>query len=145
MASSKEIINNLLVDVFNQILSIEERTLKERGVTLSMSEVHVLEAIQNSQTPTMGEVAKKLRITLGTLTTAIHILSRKKFVHRYTDESDRRKVYLKLTQEAQRVLKIHDQFHNEMIERDFAELEVDEDEVLMKSLENITKFLRERY
>ena len=68
-----------------------------------------------------------------------------KFVHRYTDESDRRKVYLKLTQEAQRVLKIHDQFHNEMIERVFAELEIDKDEVLMKSLENISKFFRERY
>lgn len=145
MASSKEIINTLLVDVFNQILSIEERTLKERGVTISMSEVHVLEAIKNTEVPTMGEVAKKLRVTLGTLTTAINILARKKYVYRYTDESDRRKVYLKLTDLALNVLKIHDEFHDEMINSVFKDLEIDKDEVLMKSLENIMVYFKQRY
>ena|SRR5690606_27977484 len=145
MSSSKEIINTLLVDVFNQILSIEERTLKERGVTLSMTEVHVLEAIKNTNNPTMSAVARKLRITVGTLSTAINILVRKKHVYRYTDEKDRRKVYLKLTERALEVLRIHDEFHDEMIEAIFKDLQIDKDEVLMKSLENITKYFKERY
>ncbi|CDR31445.1 DNA-binding transcriptional repressor MarR [Acholeplasma oculi] len=145
MSTSKEIINTLLVDVFNHILSIEERTLKEKGVTLSMTEVHVLEAIRNTDIPTMGEVAKRLRVTLGTLTTSINILSRKKHVYRYSDEKDRRKVYLKLTDQAKKVLSIHDAFHNEMISAIFTDLNIDQDEVLMKSLSNITEYFKTKY
>lgn len=145
MTSPKEIINMLLVDVFNHILRIEESTLKERGVTLSMSEVHVLEAIRNTEIPTMGEVAKRLRITLGTLTTSINILVRKKYVYRYSDEKDRRKVYLRLTDSAKHVLEIHDKFHNELIEATFKDLSLENDEVLMKSLANITHYFKQKY
>ncbi|WP_035358482.1 MarR family winged helix-turn-helix transcriptional regulator [Acholeplasma equifetale] len=145
MLTPKEIINQLLVDVFNQILSIEEATLKERGVKLSMTEVHVLEAIRDTKIPTMGEVARKLRVTLGTLTTSVNILVRKKFVYRYSDDKDRRKVYLKLTDSAIEVLKIHDQFHDEMIEAVFKDLELDKDVILLKSLENIMNYFKEKY
>ena len=79
MVSAKEVINELLVDVFNHILSIEAEVLKNRGVKLSMTEVHVLEAIKNTEDPTMGNIANKLRITMGTLTTSINVLVRKKF------------------------------------------------------------------
>ena len=145
MASAKKMINTLLVDVFNHILRIEEATLKENNVKLSMTEVHVLEAIRNTEVPTMGEVAKRLRITLGTLTTSINILVRKKMVFRYTDDSDRRKVYLKLTEEALKVLKIHDDFHEDMISSVFKDLKLEEDEVLLKSLENITNYFKSKY
>lgn len=145
MVSPKEVINELLVDVFNHILSIEADVLKQRGVKISMTEVHVLEAIKNSQIPTMGSVAQKLRVTLGTLTTSINVLVRKNYVFRYRDESDRRKVYLKLSDSAQDVLKVHDEFHNEMVSSLFKDLELEKDEVLMKSLENISKYFKEHY
>src|SRR5690554_87824 len=145
MPSAKEIINTLLVDVFNHILRIEEEKLKENNVKLSMTEVHVLEAIRNTEIPTMGEVAKRLRVTLGTLTTSINILVRKKMVYRYSDDKDRRKVYLKLTDEALKVLKVHDDFHDEMISSVFNDLNIEDDEVLMKSLENITTYFKSKY
>lgn len=145
MVSPKEVINELLVDVFNHILSIEADVLKQRGVKISMTEVHVLEAIKNSQIPTMGSVAHKLRVTLGTLTTSINVLVRKNYVVRYRDESDRRKVYLKLSDSALEVLKVHDEFHNEMVSSLFKDLELEKDEVLMKSLENISQYFKEHY
>ncbi|MDO9630240.1 MAG: MarR family transcriptional regulator [Acholeplasmataceae bacterium] len=145
MVSPKEVINELLVDVFNHILSIESDVLKQRGVKISMTEVHVLEAIKNSQIPTMGSVAQRLRVTLGTLTTSINVLVRKNYVFRYRDEADRRKVYLKLTDSALEVLKVHDEFHNEMVSSLFKDLELEKDEVLMKSLENISRYFKEHY
>jgi len=145
VVSPKEVINELLVDVFNHILSIEADVLKQRGVKISMTEVHVLEAIKNSQIPTMGSVAQKLRVTLGTLTTSINVLVRKNYVVRYRDESDRRKVYLKLSDSALEVLKVHDEFHNEMVSSLFKDLELEKDEVLMKSLENISRYFKEHY
>lgn len=143
--TAKRIVNELLVEVFNHILRIEEAHLKERGVTLSMTEVHVIEAIASIQKPTMSEVAKKLKVTLGTLTTAISVLVRKDYVSRYRELEDRRKVYLKLTKEAEEVLKIHNEFHEEMIQSAFEDLELDKDEVLMKSLQNISNYFKEKY
>jgi|SRR5690554_509160 len=145
MSASKKMINTLLVDVFNHILRLEEETLKEHNVKLSMTEVHVLEAIRNTDVPTMGEVAKRLRVTLGTLTTSVNILVRKKMVFRYSDEIDRRKVYLKLTDEALKILKVHDDFHEDMISSVFKDLNLDDDEVLLKSLENITTYFKSKY
>jgi DNA-binding MarR family transcriptional regulator len=145
MVSAKTLINELLVEVFNHILSIESDVLRKRGVKLSMTEVHVLEAIRNADVPTMGNVAKKLRITLGTLTTSINVLVRKNYVERYRDEQDRRKVLLKLTPTAIEVLKVHDGFHNEMINSMFKDLELEKDEVLLKSLENINNYFKKQY
>lgn len=145
MVSPKDVINELLVDVFNHILSIENEVLKKRGIRLSMTEVHVLEAIRNAEIPTMGNVAQKLRVTLGTLTTSVNVLVRKNFVYRYRDEADRRKVFLKLNESALEVLKIHDEFHDEMISSMFSDLELEKDEVLMKSLENISNYFKQKY
>lgn len=145
MVDPKQVINELLVDVFNHILSIEADTLKKRGVKLSMTEIHVLEAIRNTEVPIMGNIAKKLRVTLGTLTASINVLVRKGYVYRFRDDKDRRKVYIRLDQSADEVLAIHDQFHDEMIDSLFQDLELEKDEMLMKSLENISNYFKKRY
>ncbi len=145
MSATKRVINELLVDVFNHILSIEQETLKKRGIKLSMTEVHVLEAIANTQDATMGNVAKRLRVTLGTLTTSVNVLVKKDYVFRYRDEEDRRKVYLRLSKQALEVLKIHDEFHEDMIESLFDDIGLDKDETLVKSLENISEFFKKKY
>lgn len=145
MVSPKVVINELLVDVFNHILSIESTVLKQKGVKISMTEVHVLEAIRNVDVPMMGNVAQKLRVTLGTLTTSINALVRKGYVVRYRDDADRRKVFLELTDLARNILKIHDAFHDEMIDSIFMDLELEKDETLMKSLENISNYFKQRY
>ncbi|HOH18552.1 MAG TPA: MarR family transcriptional regulator [Bacilli bacterium] len=138
-------MNELLVEVFNNILSIEEDVLKSRGIKLSMKEVHILETVRNTPVPTMSAVARKLRITTGTLTASIDRLVRKKYVRRGQEEKDRRKVIIELTEPAFAVLKIHDEFHNEMIEAIFADMKIDEDEILLKSLENISNYFKEKY
>ncbi|MDY0210524.1 MAG: MarR family transcriptional regulator [Acholeplasma sp.] len=145
MSRSKDVINELLVEVFNHILSIEGQTLKERGVKLSMTEVHVLEAISNSKLKTMGDVARKLRITLGTLTTSVDVLVRKKYVTRTRAKDDKRKVLLQLTDLALEVLKIHNGFHDEMIESFMNDLNIEKDEALVKSLENISNYFKQKY
>ena len=145
MSKIKSIINELLVEIFNHILSIEEEQLKKTGINLSMNEIHTLEAIQNSNEPTMSNIAKKMRITTGTLTTAINRLVDKKYVTRHIESADRRKVYLKLTKTSEEALQDHDNFHNEMIDSIFKDLPIEEDEVLLKSLESIADYFKDKY
>ncbi len=145
MESPKKVINELLVEVFNHILSIEGQTLKRRGVKLSMNEVHVLEAIRETNVPTMTNIAKKLRITVGTLTTSINRLVEKGFAKRHREKLDRRKVVISLTNSAFNVLKIHDEFHDEMIDAVFADMNLKEDAVLLQSLENLSDYFKNKY
>lgn len=145
MDKSREILNELLVVVFNQILSIEAEHIREKGVTLSMTEVHVLEAIRNVDVPIMSHVAKKLRVTVGTLTTSINILVKKGYVTREKVEKDKRKVLLKLTKKSQPVLKIHDAFHDEMISTVIKDLSIDKNTVLIESLQTLSEYFKQKF
>lgn len=145
MNSPKKVINDLLVEVFNHILSIEGSTLKSRGVTLSMNEVHVLEAIKKTLEPTMSNIARRLRVTVGTLTTAMNRLVQKGYCTRYSELEDRRKVLIKLTDKAYDVLEIHNVFHDEMIDAVFADMHLEKDQVLLQSLENISDYFKNKY
>ena len=59
MDRSRKVVNDLLTDVFNQILILEERNLTEHdAVDVTMTEIHVIEAIRKCEPPTMGTVSK---------------------------------------------------------------------------------------
>lgn len=141
----KKTLNELLVDMFNHILVLEERNLVTRGVTLSMSEVHTLENIYKSETKTMSDVARRALVTQGTLTVAINRLVKKGYVARYKDDEDKRIVRLSLTQRALDLLKIHDAFHENMIDTFINDLKVDEDINLIHSLEKIMEYFKQNY
>jgi len=142
MSEAKVLINELLVDLFNRILAIENEELKQGGVTLSMNEVHVLEAINNVPEPSMTFIASKLAITVGSLTTAINTLVEKGYVTRYRLPEDRRKVLIKLEDNALEVLSIHKIYHEKMIDAIFEDLKVGEDEILVNSLSRVANYFK---
>ncbi len=142
MSEAKTLINELLVDIFNRILAIEGEELKNAGITLSMSEVHVLEAVNVVKEPSMSQIATKLGITVGSLTTAMNTLVQKGYVTRYRLKDDRRKVLIKLEDKAKEVLSIHKTYHDKMIDAIFEDLKVNEDEVLINSLSKVASYFR---
>jgi len=142
MSEAKVIINELLVDIFNRILAIEGEELRKQGVKLSMNEVHVLEAIDIVDEPNMTNIANKLGITVGSATTAINTLVQKGYVRRYTDESDRRKVLVALEAPSLKVMKIHEIYHQKMIDSVFEDLKIEEDEVLIASLKKVSSYFK---
>lgn len=145
MSNTRHTLNELLVGLFNYILYIEERNLKKCGVELSMNDVHILENIYKASDNTMSHIAGRLMVTQGTLTTNVSKLINKGYVVRYKDEDDKRVVRLKVTEKAKDILKIHDDFHANMIDQAIGDLGLDQNEVLNESLENILAYFREEY
>lgn len=145
MENVKETLNELLVDLFNHILVLEEKNLQDRGIILSMTEVHTLENIQKSKTKTMSDVARLQLITQGTLTVAVNRLQKKGFVSRLQDDQDKRIIRLSLTAKALDVLAIHDKFHEEMIDSFISDLKIDQDVALITSLRRIMEYFRQNY
>ena len=142
---TRHTLNELLVGLFNYILYIEANNLKQKGVELSINEVHILESIERASSNTMSHMARRLMITSGTLTTNISRLEKKGYVERYQDEKDRRIVRIRNTPKALDVLKIHDEFHKNMIDKAIGDLGLDENEVLNEALENILEYFSDEY
>lgn len=145
MANAREVLNELLVDVFNRITTIEGVVLKKNGVKLSMTEVHILDAIDKADEATMSNVANKLLVTVGSLTIAIDTLVKKGFVIRKSSPGDRRKVLLELTEKASEPLKIHAEFHEEMITNVIKDMHLTDDSELINSLDNLMDYFRNKH
>ena len=116
MEPNLETVNDYLVSVFNDILTIEESELKKSQFNdLSITEMHTIEAIGMYKKKTSSEVAKELSITVGTLTVAINNLVKKGYVERLRSEDDRRVVKLGLTKKGKLLFRVHQHFHREMV------------------------------
>lgn len=145
MENTRHTLNELLVDLFNFILLIEEKNLQDQGVKLSMTEVHILEAVEKSPSNMMSAIAKRLMVTQGTLTVSTTKLVKKGYLERCKDESDKRIVRLVLTDKAKNVLKTHNDFHEKMIDHLLNELDIDKEQELILSLRNLMDFFKTNY
>lgn len=142
----KGVLNELLVDTFNEILTIEETALKSGKLNnLSVTEIHTIEAIGMYKPRTMSEVASDLKITVGTLTIAINNLVKKEYVERHRDDKDRRVVKLSLTKKGRLAYRVHEKFHADMINATIEGLSDEEEQVLTIALSKLNNFFKNKY
>jgi len=139
------VLNELLVELFNDILMIEQQALKSKEFNdLSITEIHTIEAIGMYGDKTMSEVAEKLNITVGTLTVAVNNLEKKGYVERKRSEEDRRIVYVHLTNKGKLAYRMHEKFHSAMINQVIEGLTEEEEKILISSLEKLNNFFKQR-
>ena len=145
-SESESVLNKLLVQLFRDILDIEEKWLQNSEFSdLSVTEIHVIEAISLDKERTMSEVAYDLSITVGTLTTAINKLVKKGYVDRRRIEEDRRVVLVMLTDKGKEVFKYHEEFHNDMVKCTIYSFSKEEEIVLVSALKRVSEFFEEKY
>lgn len=146
MSKTINILNELLVDIFNDILTIEQKTLNEGEFKdLSITELHTIEAIGMYEARSMSEVAADLKITVGTLTTAINNLVKKGYVERKKNEEDRRVVLVQLTKRGKLAYRVHEKFHKDMIKATIQGMTEAEENVLVEALEKLNCFFKSKY
>ena len=125
-------INELLVDVYTDILKIEENAFKAGQFSdASIKEVHTVEAIGMYEPKT---------ITVGTLSVAINNLVKKGYVERYKSEDDRRLVKVGLTKKGRLLYRVHAQFHLDMVNSCTDDFSSQELEILEKALEKLNVY-----
>ena len=73
-----ETFHEILVNLFQDIMTIEEKAIiTEEFQDISNNDMHIIEAVGMGAPQNMTSVAKKLSITVGTLTIAINNLVKK--------------------------------------------------------------------
>lgn len=141
----KILTNSLLVSLLTHIDYIEQQVLQIDKLGITMNEINTLDAISDVSPTTMSNVARKLYITQSTLTTAINKLEKKGFVKRYRDRDDARQVRLEITKRGQRILLLHQEFRDKMIDEFLGGLDEEEEAVLLKVLLKLQNVIETNY
>lgn len=134
-------INNILVNLINEIWELEEKAIiTEEFKDLTNNDMHVIEAVGLGDGRNMSSIARKLNITVGSLTTAMNGLVNKKYAERRRSEEDRRVVYVKLTAKGVKAYKHHEDYHRQMTQAILNKLDETEIPVLVKTLDALSEF-----
>lgn len=138
-------LNDLLVKAYRSIEQIEEMSLRNtKGINLTISEIHLLEAvgppILNSEGKTVSEISDILGISLPSVTFAINKLVRKGYVTKQKSSLDGRLVYVTLTRAGQRAEHSHRYFHRSMIRSITSEMDENEKQALLQGVVKLNDF-----
>ena len=139
-------LNDLLVKAFRNIEEIEEQSLrKSNGMDLTISEIHLIEAVgplkEGSQGKTISEISEFLGISLPSVTLAINKLVKKGYVTKQKCDSDGRLVYVTLTRSGQKAEHAHRYFHRSMVRSISKSMDDAEKQALKKGIEKLNLFL----
>jgi len=142
MEKHEQMIDQVLVHLFNDLLRIEERTLQKQCPGLSMREIHIIEAVCAAQggDNTMTVLAATLRVTVGSLTVAVATLIRKGYLERRQSTTDKRRVHVLPLPAALEVEKHHRAFHSRMVDAVTHAIPPEQLDVLIDGLHGINDY-----
>ena len=136
-----EKINDVLVHLFQEIWELEEKAIiTEEFKDITNNDMHIIEAVGLGEGNNMTTIAKKMKITVGSLTTSMNSLVKKRYVERNRSEEDRRIVNITLTEKGIKAYKHHEEFHHEMIAQIKSQLTEQETPILIYALAKLADY-----
>ena len=140
-------LNTFFVGCFYSILGAEEKYLESiTNGKVTLKEIHLIEAVfQSMETGenNFSTIAKKLKITLGTLTTAFAKLEKKGYLIKEQDKKDKRVFYVVPTRLAEFINLEHMKFHEKLIDSVTRILDTEEQQHLANALKHLKIFFDE--
>ena len=134
-------LNEMLVKLFNSFMDMEKRAIMTKEFAdITNNDMHIIEAIGVDEPRSMSVIAKRMDVTVGTLTTNMNSLEVKGYIMRERSKVDKRVVFVLLTDKGKKVFYHHRDFHKRMIKSIIKDLDEDEMNVLIKSLLNLNGF-----
>lgn len=142
----EEKLNALLVDTFRIILKVEEQAIRKANkVSLSISELHLLETIGKEASPkTASQIAAELDLTLPSVTVGVNKLLKKGLIRKEQSPEDRRAVRISLTKQGEKMNKYHQLFHAKMVRAVSLELSQQEKEAMIHGIEKLYQFFHKK-
>ena len=139
--STNRTLNELLVKLFNNVMDTEERAvITKEFEDITNNDMHIIEAIGIEEPRRMSDIAKRLDVTMGTLTTNMNSLEDKGYIVRERSKTDKRVVLVVPTPKGKKAFYHHRDFHKNMIKAIVKDLDEDEMKVMIKCLLNLNEF-----
>lgn len=141
MTYSSRGLNEMLVNLFNHVLDVESQAvITEEFKDITNNDMHIIEAVGVDEPRNMSEIAKRLGVTVGTLTTNMNGLEKKNYIIRQRSDEDKRVVFILLTERGRKAFFHHRDFHKNMIKSVVVGLDDDEKRLLYKCLKKLDNF-----
>ena len=132
----------LLIHLFTNVMDAEAKAvITEEFKDISNNDLHIMEAIGISEPVKMSDIARRLNVTAGTITTNINSLEEKGYLVRERSTKDKRVVCVLLTDKGKKAFFHHRDYHKRMIRSIVRDLKEDEREVLIRCLTKLNHFL----
>lgn len=133
----------MLVILFNNVMDTEAKAIiTEEFKDITNNDMHIIEAVGIEEPRRMTEIAKRLGVTVGTLTTNMNSLEDKGYIVRERSKTDKRVVLVVLTPKGKKAYYHHRDFHKDMIKAIVNGLDEEEMKVMIKCLLNLGNFFK---
>lgn len=134
-------INVMLVNLFNHVMEVEGRSIiTEEFKDITNNDMHIIEAVGIEEPRKMSDIAKRLGVTVGTLTTNMNGLEKKGYIERRRSEEDKRVVYIILLERGRKAFFHHKDYHKNMVQAAVEGLDENERRMLYQCLEKLDRF-----
>ncbi|MBQ8597891.1 MAG: MarR family transcriptional regulator [Lachnospiraceae bacterium] len=138
---TNRILNELLVNLFSNVMDTEAKAIiTEEFKDITNNDMHIIEAIGIEDPRKMSDIAKRLNVTVGTLTTNMNSLEKKGYIVRERSTEDKRVVLVILTEKGRKAFFHHRDFHKKMIRTIVKDLKEDEMKVLIRCMQKLDQF-----
>ena len=137
----RALLNQVLKDLFHRILKLQEQSVsRSANDSISRTEMHALEAVQDSPKATLTQVADILGVTKATVSVSVTRLVNKGYLLKTKVENDKRKSVLQLTEKGEFCCKKHRQFHDMLVQSVLKEFDIADYPEVLKSLQALLSF-----
>ncbi len=143
MQSFQMMLNNMLIEVYHNIVRLEEEFLQRNSrINLTIREMHLIECVgeDREEGKTVSEIAEYLKIARPSVTVAVKKLEKKGYLNKNSCETDGRVVHVTLTREGRKVYTYHKRYHMSMIHEIESEFDESEQELLVRVIAKLNKF-----
>lgn len=131
-----------LREVFNKMAWLNKSKMEESLKGYKSSEVHYIECIGRNVDSNVTKLAESLYMTRGAISKMTKKLIEKGIIESYQKPDNKKEIYFRLTEEGQRIYKVHEKLHKEFEERDKAVFEQITEEQFDSMLSFIEKYNR---
>ncbi len=138
-------MNDLLIEIYYDVLRLEEKALKkDASVNLSINEMHLIEIVGEVGEAgiSIGELANRLGISRPSTTVAVSKLEKKGFVRRADSKEDGRVVKVFLPAEGKKIFNYHKYYHRNMVKTLCNEFSDEEKECLIRAITKLNSFFK---
>ena len=135
-------LNKMLSETLGNISRSEEENIKRFGKgDLTVSEMRLIECVYDSGGQcTVSGLAKQLNVTLPTVTVSVNKLEKKGYIRKTRSSSDGRSVFISLTESGEKMNRMHEYFHEQMIFKVTGQFSDEELENLCRVLRKLNNF-----
>jgi DNA-binding MarR family transcriptional regulator len=127
-------------DLFNKMAWLNKLKMEDSFKGYKSSEVHYIECIGRNVDSNVTKLAESLYMTRGAISKMTKKLIKKGIIESYQKPDNKKEIYFRLTDQGQRIYKIHEELHKEFQERDKAVFEQVTEEQFDSMLSFVEKY-----